>query len=77
MVQGAEVASSVAAKNEHESSHFVVAIMEAVNLGEFQIRNCSADVQTQPGDVLQTLVVVLVVLSSLNHFWVVAEFPLL
>lgn len=69
------MASSVAAKNEHELSHFGVAIMEAVNPGEFQIKNCSADGQTQPGDVLQTLVAVLVVLSSLNHFWVVAEFP--
>lgn len=71
------MASSVAPKNERESSHFVAAIMAAVNPVEFQIRNCSADAQMQPEDVLQTLVVVLVALSSLNHFWVVAEFPLL
>jgi len=72
----AEVVFSVAAKNESEQSHFAVAIMEAVNPGEFQIKNCYTGVQMQPEDVLQTLVVVLVVSSSLNHLWVVDEFPL-
>jgi hypothetical protein len=42
--------------------------MEAVNLGDPQIKNCSGDVQMQLGNVQQTLVVVQVVSNSLNHF---------
>jgi hypothetical protein len=50
--------------------------MEVVNHGDPPIQNCSADLQTQLGDVLQTLAAVQVVSSSLNHIWVEAEFPL-
>jgi hypothetical protein len=50
--------------------------MEAVNHSDLLIQSCPADLPTQLGDVLQTLVVVLVVSSSLNHFWVEDEFLL-
>jgi hypothetical protein len=42
--------------------------MEVVNRGDSQMKNYSGDVQMQPGDVQQILVVAQVVSNSQNNF---------